>query len=310
MLNKNSSRNLIVILAAIVFMGLTWASYLGLTRRHIDATIDLSSPPLPAAAQPLHEGPSFRVAVANMLSPVKGYKHYEELADLLAHEYGLPLELVTGESYAEVNTMLRESKVDLAFMSVGGPASARADMDVIAAPVIDGKAEVEALIIVPADGPAQSLADLQGRRFLYVDPESATGYWYARQRIIELGFSPETFFTRVSWTGSHDHSITAVSQHIADGACVSSIIYRLMTDNDPTLSQRLRIIETSPPFPSPPVVVRTSMPVSQRNRLTNALVRLSASASGRGILRDLGADGFVTARNSDYLTLVPPEAGP
>jgi len=52
------------------------------------------------------------------------------------------------------------------------------------------------------------------------------------------------------------------------------------------------------------------MPVSQRNRLVNALVRLSASASGRGILRDLGADGFVTARNSDYLTLVPPEAGP
>ncbi|HUT53666.1 MAG TPA: phosphate/phosphite/phosphonate ABC transporter substrate-binding protein [bacterium] len=310
MFNKNFPRNLIVILAAILFIGLTCASYLGLTYRHIDAAVDLSSPPLPVTAQSLHEGPSFRVAVANMLSPMKGYQHYEDLADLLAHEFGLPLELVTAESYSEVNTMLRESKVDLAFVCVGGFASARSDMDVIASPVIDGQARFNSLIIVPADGPAQALIDLKGKRFLYVDPESATGYWYMAQRIRELGHSPETFFAQVSWTGSHDHSITAVAQHIADGACVSSIIYRLMTHNDPSLARRIRIIETSPPYPSPPVVVRTSMPVSQRNRLANTLVNLADSRDGRAILKDLGIDGFVPARNSDYLAVEPLEASP
>src|SRR3972149_7935511 len=102
MSHNTASRSIILIVAALLFFGLTSAAYLALTYRSVDQTISLSSKPLPFVSQPLHEGMTFRVALANMLSPVKSFNLYQDLADLLAHEYGLPLELVSGETYAEV----------------------------------------------------------------------------------------------------------------------------------------------------------------------------------------------------------------
>lgn len=310
MFDKNLSRTLIIIFSVLFFGGLTSAAYLALTYRHIDQAVSLSSPPLSFVSQPLHEGLTFRVALANMISPVKGYKLYQDLADLLAHEYGLPLELVTGEDYAEVDEMLHESKVDLAFVCTGGFVSASEAMEVIAAPTIQGKPEIEALIIVPAESEARSLTDLRGKRFLFVDPESNTGYWYVEKKLAGLGETPDRFFGSVSFTGSHDHSIVAVSQRMVEGASVSSMVYNLMIESDRLLSRRVRVIETSPPFLSPPVVVRKTMPMSQRNRLTHVLFHLADTEQGKAILRSIGADGFVPARNQDYQTLVPPEGPP
>lgn len=294
----------------VVFLGLgsiLGAGYALMFHRRVDARISLESDPLPSRPSALHHELSFKVAVASMLSPARSYATYVELADRLAHSAGLPLEIVSRDSYAEVNELLRKSEVDLAFVCTGGFASAPDSMEVIASTVIKGKTEFQALIIVPADSDANSFADLSGRSFVFTQPDSLTGHWYPRARVNVLGATLESYFGEVRFTGTHDRSIIAVSQGMAGGGSVSSVIYDTMTSEDETLASKLRVIERSRPYPSPPVVVRKTMPHSLRKRLVNLLVSLDQTPDGRNTLNKLGIDGFVPASNQDYRHMGPGE---
>lgn len=307
---KNITLNPLLIVAAIIFVGLISAAYFSITYRHVDESVSLASPPLPSRPNPLHRGLTFRVAIAAMLSPVKNFKVYQDLADLLAREFGLPLEIITRDTYAEVNELLRNGEVDVAFVCTGGYASAPDAMDVIAAPVINGRAEYYALIIVPRDSPAQSIEDLRGKSFLFTDPDSNTGCRHPRERLRLIGETSETFFSEIRWTGSHDRSILAVSQRLAQGASVDSLIFDAMLVNDDMLAGLVRILERSHAYPSPPVVVRKTMSIPQRKQLVHILVQLSETAKGRAILKGIGVDGFTPANNSAYQSLEPPPESP
>ena len=214
-----------------------------------------------------------------------------------------PFELVTPKTYAEINDLLRKGEVDVAFVCSGNPAAAPDAMDVIAAGVSDGKPTYHGLIIVPIDSPVRTLSDLKGKSFLFTDPDSQTGYWYTVERLKELGQDPKHFFSEVKWTGSHDHSIRAVAQHMAPGAAVSGIVYALMVKNDPGLASQLRILEKSPAFPSPPVAVRKNLPVKERNVILKILMNMPETERGRKMLSEIGFEGFVPSDNSLYLTL-------
>jgi phosphonate transport system substrate-binding protein len=302
-------RYLAVLAIAMVFIGLSIAAYLTVNYRRADAHVRLDSSPSAAIPGPLQKTMSFKVGVANMVTPIKGYDVYHGIAGKLAEGFGLPLELIAAKTCAEMNNMLLNNELDVAFACAGSPVSARDAMDVIAAGQADGKPVYYALIIVPADSKAGSLSDLKGKNFLYTDPNSNAGYWYAVRRLKDLGQEPKTFFRSVKWTESHDHSVLAVSQHMADGAVVSSMIYNLMLSKDPALASSVRVLEKSGPFPSPPVVVRKDMPVRERNIILGILFNLSGSGQGRQMLSGIGLEGFVPADNSRYLSIKPAEAG-
>jgi phosphonate transport system substrate-binding protein len=302
----NRALNISIIIAAVAFGLLICGVYFSIIHRRVDASVSMASTPIPSVPKPLHKGLTFNVAVASMISPMKSFRMYHELAERLAREFGRPLEIITRDSYAEVNELLGNGQVDVAFVCSGGYASAPDAMDVIAAPIIDGRPEYYALVIVPANSTAQKFEDLRGRSFLFMEPESNTGYWYAFERLADMGESPESFFSEFRWTGSHDRSILAISQEMAGGASVHSVIYGQMVSQDEALSRRIRVLEKSLPYPSPPVVVRKTMPVPQRKRLVQTLVQLSETEEGRAILRGMGIDGFAPANNLTYQSLPVP----
>jgi len=305
-----SSRQIIIASAVVLFFCVNVAGYFAVNHRRAQALVRLDSSPLPSASNSLNKTLSFKVAVSNILAPMKSYNSYQGIANKLAQGLGLPLELVIAKSCSESSELLSKNEVDLAFACAGSPASAPQAMDVIAAGVVDGKPVFHSLIIVPFDSKAMSVSDLKGQSFLFTDPDSLSGYWYVEKRLVELGEDPKTFFGQVKWSESHDHSILAISQNMAQGASVSSVVYNLMLKKDRSLRDRVRIIEESPPLPSPPVVVRKNMPVKERNLVRNILFHLAETDEGRETLSEIGIEGFVPASNDFYTTLKPPEVNP
>jgi len=163
---------------------------------------------------------------------------------------------------------------------------------------------------VPSDSKIYSFNELRGKSFLFTDPASNAGYWYPLKKLKVMGETPETFFNKIQWTGSHDRSIQAVAQRMSDGASVSSLIYSALLSENETYKNRVRIIEESPPYPTPPVVVRKSMPITERNHLVDLLTGLANTPEGKKILQGLGIDAFVPANNAIYASIQPPEKTP
>ncbi len=243
-----------------------------------------------------------RVAISGVISPKETYKTYQDLLQYMSKRLDRPVELVQRKTYAEVNDLIRAGGIDLAFVCTQAYVQGQQDfgMELIGTPVVGGEPLYRAYIIVPADGPANSLEQLQGRIFAFTDPDSNSGRLYPTYALRLKGTSPESFFSKVVYTYSHDNSIKAVADKLVDGASVDSLVYEATIARNPELAARTRIVQRSEPFGAPPVVVHPSQSPALKAQLQETLLGLDSDPEGQVILRSLGIDRFVVPDQAVY----------
>lgn len=243
-----------------------------------------------------------RVAVAAVISPQGTAESYQPLLDYVGTSLGRPVELVQRRTYAEINELIGRGEVDLAFVCTNAYVVGREafGMRLLAAPQVRGVTVYYSLLIVPADSPAQDMADLRGKVFAFTDPMSNTGRLYPTYLVQRLGSTPEAFFSRIFFAYSHDDAIRAVAEGVADGAAVDSLVYEYATDRDSALGDRTRVIHRSPPFAVPPVVVGPAVRPQMAAALTEILLNMHQDPAGQAALDALNVDRFVEIEDSAY----------
>lgn len=258
--------------------------------------------------EPLTNAPTkavpLRVAVAAIISPQGTAESYADLADYLSKKLNRPVELVQRRTYAEVNELIAEGAVDLAFVCTSAYIIGSDDfgMQLLTAPQVDGETVYRSVLIVPADSTATSISDLRGKTFAFTDPLSFSGRTYPTYLLQKLGTTPDAFFARTFFTYSHDKAIDAVAEHVADGASVDSLVLRYAIENDPLLESKINVIHTSPPFGIPPVVVSPKESPYIKSLLRQTLLEMSNDAEGLRILARLGFDKFTLLDDNAYIS--------
>jgi phosphonate transport system substrate-binding protein len=291
---RNGSSAVVAALAMLVLhgcaVGSTTVPLVDLDRRE----------PIPSVGQV--EPHTLRIGVAAVLSPEGTVESYAELADYLGKMLGRPTELVQRRTYAEVNALIDAGEVDLAFICTSAYVRGHASgaMDLLVVPEIEGSLVYHSSVIVPASSPARSMEDLRGTVFAFTDPMSLTGRLYASSVVFELGDAPETFFSDIVYTYSHDDAINAVATGVVDGAGVDDLVLQHMIDRNPVLESRIRVIDASPDYGIPPVVVPVTTPAALRDVLTDLLLGLEFDPAGPRILASLGVDRFVVSSDDAY----------
>jgi phosphonate transport system substrate-binding protein len=256
--------------------------------------------PLPAYAD--SEIIPLRISVAAIISPKGTAESYQPLVDYLSQQLNRPVELVQRRTYVETNRLLKDGEVDLAFVCSGAYIIGHEEfgMELLAAPQVNGELVYHALLIVPADSPAESMVDLRGQIFAFTDPTSFTGRVYPTYQVHELGSTSETFFSRTFFTYNHDNAIRAVAEGLADGASVDSLVYEFALQRDPSLADRVKVIATSPAFAIPPVVVSPNIRPQLRATLQTILLEMDTTSDGQHILAALGIEKFVPIEDTAY----------
>lgn len=265
------------------------------------ATINLSQlEPIPEV--PATEIKPLRVAIAAVISPKGNLNSYSPMLAYLGRKLNRPVELVQRRTYAEINELVKSGDVDLAFVCTSAyVAGAREfDMQLLAAPQVNGAIVYYSLLIVPADSPAQNMADLQGSVFAFTDPMSNTGRNYPTFLVQQLGSTPDRFFSRTFFTYSHDDAIRAVAAHVADGAAVDSLVFFHAVSREPELAQKTRVIHKSPAFGIPPVVIGAHVRPQVRAELYEILTHMAEDPEGQAALRTAGFDRFVAVSDDIY----------
>jgi phosphonate transport system substrate-binding protein len=284
----------VAVLAVLVLHGCTLGSTAG-------PIVDLDRrEPIPSVGKV--EPHTLRIGVAAVLSPEGTVESYGALAEYLGEMLGRPTELVQRRTYAEVNALIDAGEVDLAFVCTSAYVRGHASgsMDLLVVPEIEGSRVYHSSIIVPASSPTRSMEDLRGAMFAFTDPMSLTGRLYATSVVLGLGHTPETFFSDIVYTYSHDDAVRAVAAGVVDGAGVDDLVLRHMIDRDPILESRIRVIDASPDYGIPPVVVPVTTPAALRRLFTDLLLGLEYEPAGPRILASLGVDRFVMSSDDAY----------
>ena len=262
-------------------------------------------PPQPAEAAARAAEPAqtpLRIAVAAMISPEETLGAYQALMDYIAAKLHRPVEIKQRRTYQEVNDMLGAGKLDAAILCSGPYVHARRQygVELLAVPVVNGSPTYRSYVIVPTGSPAVKLGDLRGKRFAYTDPLSTSGRLYPVYALLEAGHDPATFFAKTYFTYSHDNSIEAVAEGVADGAAVDSLIYNYLKRTNPGLVARTRVIEQSPPLGAQPVGAPRRGDPALKRALQAALLGLDRDPAARPILQKLGVERFIAGDDRLY----------
>ncbi len=244
----------------------------------------------------------FFFAVSAMASPAQTLVHFAEFRDYLEEKLGTHVYLKQRRTYKEINSLLYDASVQMAFTCTGGYLAGRQafGLEVLAVPVVNGKTSYQSYIITDKNNPAMSLEELHGQVFAFTDPLSLSGRIYPVAELNSQGYMTKSFFKKTFYTESHDKSIEAVATGIADGAAVDSLIFDSLYELPDSFAQQVRIIHKSKKFGMPPVVVTPGLDKEKKRTLLKVLLGMANDPQGQVVLKHLEMDGFAIATPELY----------
>jgi len=243
-----------------------------------------------------------RIAIAAMTSPERTAKAYTGLMQLIGEKLGQPVEIAQRKTYAETSAMVERREIDFAFVCSGAYVEGRAKfgMEILAVPVVHGQKVYFSYILAPKGSVAKRFDDLHGKRFAFTDPKSNSGSLVPRYMLAQRHETPESFFADHFFTYSHDNSIHAVAEGMADGAAVDSLIWEYVNATGSPDTVRTKIIEKSPPYGIPPVVVHPGVDAVLKSRLRAIFLSLHEDPRAAVLLKELQIDRFETGADAMY----------
>ena len=252
----------------------------------------------PGAAKPASKEKMLvplRVGLAPILSPRSGGEGLVALCKALSLSMNRPVVPLLGADYRETNDMLALGQLDVGIVCSGAFSDPRLDRvcEPLLVPLLMGTgSSYESFLIVRSQDPAVRLEDLRGRDFVFSDSLSLTGYIHPVACLDAMGQTPGRFFSKVSFSHSHDRSIAMVLEGTISAAAVDSAVFMAWREHHPAEGKNLRILERSEPFPSPPLVVRVSLPSDDKAMLRRAFLDLAHTEAGKDLLKKIGWTGF------------------
>lgn len=256
------------------------------------------------AVKPLtqKEEAKVRIAVGGMITPKEGNAYYRDLLRYIEEKISEKVQYVDREGYAEINEMLKTGKLEAAFVCSGPYVIGKKEfgLELLVAPQAYGESVYYSYIIVAKDSPYRSFEELRGKKFAFTDPLSNTGKLVPTYMLAKMNETPETFFSVVIFTKSHDKSIKAVAQGIVDGASVDSLIWEYFNATNPEFTSKTYILKKSPPYAIPLVAVPENLAPELKSKLKQVFLNAHLDPKGQEILQKMKIDKFVVIDDKAY----------
>ncbi len=252
------------------------------------------------AARPSAGSAAFRLG----LTPVfldNDAEIIESLRAALSASMGAPVFFEQRRSYQEVTGLLLEGSVDAAWLCGFPYLQHEAALALLAAPVWRGAPLYRAYLIAAAADPAQGLADLAGGAHAFSDPDSNSGWLATVSDLARLGLKPEGFFGRTIFTWGHRNVVRAVASGLTRSGSVDGYVWEALSEAEPALTARTRVVAQSEPMGFPPFVARADLAArGDVDAFRRALLELGQGPAGRDALALLKLDGFAPADRALY----------
>jgi ABC-type phosphate/phosphonate transport system substrate-binding protein len=166
--------------------------------------------------------------------------------------------------------------------------------------------DYHSLLIVRAGEPAGDLAALRGCRLVLNGWDSQSGMNALRTMVAPLA-AGRAFFAEVSESGGHRASMELVAGGRADLAAIDCVSFALITEVQPELAAKLRVLGASPSYPGLPYITAGGADEETVARLRRGLfaaVAEPALAEARAALKLVG---FALRPESDYQAIAEAE---
>ena len=194
---------------------------------------------------------------------------------------GIPVIEVEGVTYVVGIEAMRAGNLDMMFASSFNyvQASQALDVEILATLESSGADTVTYFITHVDNTDINSIEDLEGRTFAFVDAASTSGYLFPKYHLVtNLSLDPTLlmnsgyFFSTATFSGGHDTSTMGVNFKDFEGAAVVDLILERLTEAGVIDAVNIKIIGQTEPHPAPSYIARADMDADLMERIRGFLL--------------------------------------
>ena len=229
----------------------------------------------------------------------------KELDKLLSDRLGIPVESVVLPHYVAAVEALGTGDCLVGWLPPLAYIYAhdRHDARMALKAVRKGSANYFGQIIVRAESPYKTLADIRGAKFAFVDPNSTSGYLYPRAMLKQAGIDPDKDLGGSIMAGAHDAVVIAVLQGSVDaGACYVDAREKVLSINSKVMEET-RVIAKTDAIPGDSVVLAGERYLTDEwaKKITDALIAVAHSPEGKATIMEIyDIEDLLPATDADY----------
>ena len=230
------------------------------------------------------------------------------IAECLSEMTGLNFEMEVGTSFAASIEAMGAEKAQVGFLNTFSALLAGAKYGVTPALVairkyatndldpdkaLGGELQpfYKAQFIANVDSGISSFADLKGKTFCFVDPNSTSGYIVPRIILAANGINPDTDFAATQNAGSHPNVAIAVYQ----GDCDAGVTFiNVLTDTSanleatyPDITEKVKVFAVSDRIPNDGLQFIQSLDPELKAVIVEGLLAMAQDPGGKAVLKSL-----------------------
>ena len=246
---------------------------------------------------------TLRIGLISVAGDNKSYILEKELANYIGEKLNKKVKLIQKKSYKDINILLKNNKVDIAFLSTGAYSlyEDKESLELLARPN-RGKAYYHPIIITKNDSNINTIEELKNNSFAFVDTYSYSGYLVFNDYPKKNGTTANKFFSNSYFTHSHEESINQVINGRVSAAIVDDWALQYMSSNFSGIENNIKIIKTFPEVATGPVVTHKNY--EDKEKIKQILLSIDKDDSIKNVLSQLQIEKYEETKASDYPDLI------
>lgn len=258
--------------------------------------------PTSTAKKTGNEQAPINIAVISWQVSAEQDKKLLSLADYLSQALKRPFKFQIAKDYASAIDSLIKGKVELAYLAPSAYIEARRRNSKVEPLVTPINKETKrpwdtAVIIANKASGIETLQDLKGKRFAFVNKLSTSGYIVPMAYFLDMGIHPERDFRSVIFSGSYNKSKEALAQGKVDAIADERRSYNEQVKSGKLELTKHTIMWESVPFPSVSIVASAQLSGELKEELKKVLIH-----APEGLIDPTGAvgAGYTLVHDADY----------
>lgn len=208
---------------------------------------------------------------------------------MLSVALGIPVEAVVSTSFTAAIEAMCAGRADIGALNPFGYVLAqnKCGVEVGLISVRFGLPYYRAQISARTDANINTIADLKGKRFAFVDPASTSGYLFPAAMLKKQGYDLDRFFGQTIFAGSHPNVILAIYRGQVDGGATFEDARDNVRNQFPDVNQKVKPIAFSNPIPNDTWSLNAKLSPELKAKIKDRLLRIARTPDGKDALKTL-----------------------
>lgn len=244
-----------------------------------------------------------RFAVLPRLNPSELYVMFKPLQEYLSQETGETVSLVITKDFDDFKKAIKTGKVDLAFSNPLIYVQLKKDLDLKPLALSSERkagTRYRGIIIARKDSNINTLADLKGKKLVFVDQDSLGGYIMQMLMFHDAGMDIHKDITVLPFAKKHNNVAHLVFIKNADAGGIREGDFDTLKGGlvDP---EQMKIVVYTDYLPNWPVFATPRLQEKAKRKIRDALLKLPPTSSrSEKILNKARIEGFIPVKDEDY----------